>query len=85
MKVNTDLSTKAGDTITVPRFNYIGAAADWVRGVEGNVEALSTNEKSYTVKKAVKNVELTDEAVLSGYGDPVGETTKQLHCLFRIR
>lgn len=78
MKVNTDLSTKAGDTITVPRFNYIGAAADLGEGVEGNVEALSTNEKSYTVKKAVKNVELTDEAVLSGYGDPVGETTKQL-------
>ena len=45
MKVNTDLSTKAGDTITVPRFNYIGAAADLGEGVEGNVEALSTNEK----------------------------------------
>ena len=78
MKVDTTLSAKPGSTIIVPRFNYIGPAADLAEGVEGDVEALTTNEKSYTVKKAVKNVELTDEAVLSGFGDPVGETNKQL-------
>jgi len=78
MKVDTTLSAKPGSTIVVPRFNYIGPAADLAEGVEGDVEALTTNEKSYTVKKAVKNVELTDEAVLSGFGDPIGETNKQL-------
>lgn len=78
VKVNTDLSARAGDTITVPHFNYIGPAADLAEGVEGSVDQLNTNSKQYAVKKAVKNVELTDEAVLSGYGDPVGETNKQL-------
>jgi len=78
MKVDPTLSAKPGSTIVVPRFNYIGPAADLAEGVEGDVEALTTNEKSYTVKKAVKNVELTDEAVLSGFGDPIGETNKQL-------
>ena len=78
MKVNTDLVAKPGDTITVPRFNYVGPAADLAEGVEGSVSTLTSNEASYTVKKAVKNIELTDEAILSGYGDPATETTKQL-------
>jgi len=78
MKVETTLSAKPGDTITIPRFNYVGPAADLAEGEEGNIDTLTTNEASYTVKKAVKNIELTDEAALSGYGDPVSETNKQL-------
>ena len=78
MKVETSLVAKPGDTITIPRFNYVGPAADLAEGAAGNVTTLTTNEASYTVKKAVKNIELTDEAILSGYGDPVSETNKQL-------
>ena len=78
MKVDTTLVGKAGNTITVPRFNYVGPAADLAENTEGKVDVLSATEVDYTVKKAVKNVELTDEAVLSGYGDPVGEVQRQL-------
>lgn len=78
MKVDTTLTGKAGNTITVPQYAYIGEAADLAEGVAGTVTQLTATEKEYTIKKAVKNVELTDEAVLSGYGDPVGEVTRQL-------
>ena len=78
MKVDTTLTGKAGNTITVPQYAYIGEAADLAEGAEGTVTQLTATEKEYTIKKAVKNVELTDEAVLSGYGDPVGEVTRQL-------
>lgn len=78
MKVDTTLTGKAGNTVTVPQYAYIGEAADLAEGAEGTVTQLTATEKEYTIKKAVKNVELTDEAVLSGYGDPVGEVTRQL-------
>lgn len=77
-KVDTTLTGKAGNTVTVPRWGYIGAAADLAEGVQGDVTQMTTTDVDYTVKKAVKNVELTDEALLSGYGDPQGEAVRQL-------
>lgn len=78
-KVDTTLEGKnAGDTITVPRFAYIGDAEDIAEGVECGTVQLTADTTQATVKKAMKAVTLTDEAVLSGYGDPVGETNGQL-------
>lgn len=77
-KVDNTLVGKAGNTITVPRWAYIGAADELAEGVEGTTTQMHTTDVDYTVKKAVKNVELTDEALLSGYGDPQGEAVRQL-------
>ena len=78
-KIDTKLEDKnAGDTITVPQFAYIGDAEDVAEGVACGTVALTATSTTATVKKAMKAVELTDEAVLSGYGDPVGETNAQL-------
>lgn len=78
-KVDTTLEGKnAGDTITVPQFAYIGDAEDVAEGVACGTVQLTASTTAATVKKAMKAVELTDEAVLSGYGDPVGETNAQL-------
>jgi len=78
-KVDRTLTGKAGNTITVPQWAYIGSADDLAEGVEGTVTQMTASaDKEYTVKKAVKNVELTDEALLSGYGDPKGEAVRQL-------
>ena len=77
-KIDNTLVGRPGSTITVPRYEYIGAATDLAEGETADKTKLGTSSAEYTVKKAVKQVELTDEAVLSGYGNPVGETNSQL-------
>jgi N4-gp56 family major capsid protein len=77
-KIDTTLSGKAGNTITVPKYAYIGEATDLAEGVEGEAVTLSATSTEATVKKAFKAVELTDEAVLSGYGNPIDEANSQL-------
>lgn len=77
-KIDTTLVGRPGSTITVPRYKYIGDAEDLAEGVNADKTQLTTDTDEFTIKKAVKQVELTDEAVLSGYGNPVGETNNQL-------
>ena len=77
-KIDTTLTGQAGDKVTVPAFAYIGDAIDVAEG--GSIEAtqLTASSTSFGIKKAMKAVSLTYEAVLSGYGNPVGEATTQL-------
>ena len=77
-KVDTTLEGSAGDTITVPQYSYIGDAEDVAEGVACGTVKLQTSTSTAKVKKAMKAVTLTDEAVLSGYGNPVGETNNQI-------
>ncbi|MFU0764953.1 MAG: hypothetical protein ACFWTU_09105 [Leuconostoc mesenteroides] len=51
---------------------------DVAEGAAIDYEKLTNSTDTFTVKKAGKGVQLTDESVLSGYGDPVGEATRQI-------
>ena len=77
-KVDNTLTGKPGNTITIPTFAYIGEAEDLEENTAGTPAQLTASESEYTIKKVSKFVRLTDEALLSGYGDPMGEATKQL-------
>lgn len=77
-KIDNTLVGVPGGTITVPQYNYIGDAATVGEGEDIGDTVLTATPHSYTVVKAAKGVTLSDEAVLSGYGNPVGETNTQL-------
>ena len=77
-KVDTTLVGQPGNEVTVPQYKYIGDAEDIAEGVAMGTAKLETGSTKFTIKKAGKGVSITDEAILSGYGDPVGESEKQL-------
>lgn len=77
-KIDTTLQGQPGSTITVAKYAFIGNAEDLAEGADASETQLTATPANYTIKKAVKQVRLTDEAVLSGYGNPVGETNNQL-------
>ena len=58
--------------------NDIGDAEDVAEGVAMGTTVLTASTTEAKVKKAGKAVELTDESVLSGYGDPLGTAINQL-------
>lgn len=76
--IGHELQGQAGDTLTIPVWGYIGKAEDVEEGAPIPISKMGQTKTSVKVKKAGKGIELTDEAVLSGLGDAVGEGEKQL-------
>lgn len=77
-KVDTTLQGVPGDTKTVPAWEYIGDAEDVGEGEEVGTVKLTASSKQFTIKKAMKSVSITEESILSGLGDPVGQAESQL-------
>lgn len=77
-KIDTTLQGVPGDSVTVPKYAYIGDAEDIAEGVAMGTTTLTASTTKVEIKKAGKAVEITDEAILSGYGDPAGEAGTQL-------
>ena len=78
VKVNTDLQGVPGSEVTIPRWGYIGEAVDLVEGQPIDSTKMAFTTAQYGIKKIGKGVMLTDEAQLSGYGNPMGTATNQI-------
>lgn len=76
--VERTLVGQAGNTLTVPKWEYSGDAKDIAEGEAIAPDQLTTAKATMTIKKAGKGIELTDESVLSGLGDPIGQATQQI-------
>lgn len=78
IKVDNTLVGNPGSTVTVPRWGYIGEAVDLEEGQPIDTTKMAFTTAQYGIKKIGKGVMLTDEAQLSGYGNPMGTATNQI-------
>ena len=77
--IDNTLVGRPGSKLTLPKYEYIGDADGNIAEGEAMTPAqLTANTEEVPVQKAGKAVEITDEAILSGYGDPVNEIGRQL-------
>lgn len=76
--VERELVGQPGNTVTVPKWVYSGDAKDIAEGTAIEPDQLTTDKSTMTIKKAGKGIELTDEALLSGFGDPLGQAAHQI-------
>lgn len=76
--INTTLQGRAGDTITLPYYGFIGTAEDVNEGEDIPIKQLTEQTKEVKTKKIGLGVAMTDEALISAYGDPASESVSQL-------
>lgn len=77
-RIDTTLVGRAGDELTMPYYEYIGAATDVNEGADIPISLLSQKTRKVKVTKIGKAVQFTDEAMLSGFGDVAAEAARQV-------
>lgn len=77
-RIDRTLQGRAGNTVTLPYYSYIGKASTVSEGYDIPIKKLTQTTTSVTVVKYGIGAQLTDEAVLGGYGDPLGEAADQI-------
>lgn len=77
-RIDDTLVGRPGDTITLPSYNYIGDAETVNEGADIPIAKLTTSTTTVKVSKIGKAVEISDEAILSGYGNVPEEATNQI-------
>lgn len=77
-KVDTTLQGVAGNTLTIPKWGYIGDAIAVGENEQIDYSKMSSTSAQFTIGKAGKGVSITTEAINSGLGDPIGQAESQL-------
>lgn len=69
--INTDLVGNPGDILTVPSFNYSGAATIVAEGATIPVSKITQSSTTVKVQKIAKAIAFTDEAQISGFNNDI--------------
>jgi N4-gp56 family major capsid protein len=77
-EVDDTLAGQPGSVIEFPVWSYVGAADDLTEASAISTVSMNASSASVAIKEAGKGVEISDKAILCGYGDVVGEAAKQL-------
>ena len=77
-EVDETLVATPGSKLYLPSFEYIGDASTLGEGSTLTPASLNASMVSVAVHKVAQGIEITDEAVLSGYGDPMGQGAMQI-------
>lgn len=79
-RVDTTLQGTAGDTKTVPSWNYVGDAENFdpELGEEMQTSKLTASSTTFTIKCAGKSISIYQTAINSGLGNPIGQAETQL-------
>lgn len=72
------LEGRPGSTVTLPSYAYIGDAEEVAEGEEIPIAQLSESSTEVKIAKIGKGVEITDETVLSGHGNPLDRGASQI-------
>ncbi len=84
-KVYNDLVGKPGDTIHFSKFGTLTEATELTEGTAMSTETLSATDSSAVIKEIGKAVEISDKAILSALGDPIGEAARQLGVVLALK
>lgn len=76
--VDNTLVGRPGNTISLPYFNKSVVASVVPEGTDVTISQLTGAKVDVTIQKIAAGVQLTDEALLSGYGRPLDEAIDQI-------
>ena len=76
--IDRTLESTAGDTVSLPSYSYLGAASSVSEGYDLPIRKLAQSAVPVPVNEYGLAVQITDRALLSGYGDPLGEAATQI-------
>ena len=77
-EIDYTLEGKAGDTLSFGVYTYIGDASTLSEASELSVATLTASTVSVKVHKICQGVEISDEAAIGAFGDPIGQAVSQI-------
>ena len=71
--IDTTLVGRPGDELSLPQYQYVGAATAVAEGADIPISKLTQNIRKVKISKIGRAIQFTDEALLSAYNNDIAE------------